>query len=184
MMALIGSGLLALSVAATALAVNRLYPVEVREYDVDGVRHLEKVYELSPEADPEDIPVGNFDQDGVLYRLLDITKKSKTDTDTREYTEEITLDSATSNLDSILPTLAPEREVTTADGYKGVLTLDKDSVSVEAKGFQSSAKTFTATRTYADLTDCDLSLVPKSVDEGGVTLTLSDVRCTSGKFNP
>lgn len=67
-------------------------------------------------------------------------------------------------------------EVTTEDGYTGVLTLDTASIKVEAAGYKSSSRTVTATRSYPNLSDADTSLIPKTIEDGGRTMTLADVQ--------
>lgn len=47
---------------------------------------------------------------------------------------------------------------------------------MEADGYQTSSRTVTATRSYPNLPDADASLIPKTTQEGGRTLTLTDVQ--------
>ena len=75
-----------------------------------------------------------------------------------------------------MPQLAAERTVTTEDGYTGTLVLDTSSIKVEAAGYNTSSKTVTATRTYPNLSDADVSFVPKSITDPGRTMELADVQ--------
>ncbi len=86
--------------------------------------------------------------------------------------------SDTNNLGEILKRLDLQREVVTQDGYTGKLTLDTASIAVEADGYKSSSYTVTASRSYPSLSDADLSLVPKTIQENGRTLMLSNVEWT------
>ena len=138
-----------------------LYPTEVLEYtagDFDELR-VSKTYELSPTDDPALIPTGDFERSGRVYTLLDIIKEDQTETDTKEHIEVITLETDTSDMAEILQLLEPELEITTEDGYTGVLTPDYPSIQVEASGLSSA----------------DVSLIPKTTEEGGRTLSLADV---------
>ena len=54
---------------------------------------------------------------------------------------------------------------------------------MEAAGYASSTRAVSATRTYPNLSDADVSLVPKTVEESGRTLTLSDVKWESAAAN-
>ena len=128
-----------------------LYPVEVLEY-TEGDRaepRISKTYELSPMDDPALIPTGDFERSGCLYTLLDIVKEDQTETDSKYYTETVTLDSKSKDMEEIMPLLAATCEAVTEDGYTGLLTLD---------------------------TEADVSLVPKSIEDSGRTLTLADVQ--------
>ena len=64
----------------------------------------------------------------------------------------------------------------TEEGFTGTLTLDLDSIKTEAAGYGSSTQPVTATRTYPNLANQDLNHLPKSITEGGRTLTLQDVQ--------
>ena len=160
-----------------------LYPVEVLEY-TEGDRaepRISKTYELSPMDDPALIPTGDFERSGCLYTLLDIVKEDQTETDSKYYTETVTLDSKSKDMEEIMPLLAATCEAVTEDGYTGLLTLDTASIQVEAPGYATSTRNVSATRSYPNLSEADLSLIPKSIEEKGKTLTLADVQWSSSE---
>ena len=80
--------------------------------------------------------------------------------------------------------LEPKLEVRTEDGYEGILSLDYTTIQVEAAGYGTSSRTVTAERTYPNLSDADVSLIPKSVNENGRTLTLADVSWQEAAADP
>lgn len=172
---------LACAMTCPALAAEgpaALYPVEVLEYtagDLDELR-ISKTYELSPMDDPALIPTEDFERSGRLYTLLDVIKEDQTETDSKYYTETVTLDSKSKDMEDIMPMLAATCEATTEDGYTGVLTLDTASIQVEASGYGTSTRNVSATRSYPNLSEADVSLVPKSIEDSGRTLTLADVQ--------
>ena len=170
------TALLACSLAIPAMAADVLYPVEVTEYMEGDSSRLKKIYVLAPTDDPSLIPTEDFDREGQTYTLLDITRQDQVETDTRDYTETVTLESKTKDMDAILPQLTATLEVDTEEGYTGVLTLDTASIRVEAAGYSTSTRTVTAARTYPNLSDADVSLIPKSIEDGGTTLELADVQ--------
>ena len=160
-----------------ALAAEQHYPTSVEEYtDPLGEPRINKVYQLSLSDDPSGIPTGDFDRNGRHYYLLDLTRQDEVGVDTQTHTETITMDSDTGDLSAILNRLDGEMDVTTGDGYTGTLILDHTSVKVEVKGYQTSTRNLSATRTYPSLSDADLSLIPKSIEDNGKTLTLADVQ--------
>ncbi len=168
-----------------ALAADRstacYYPVEVESYtagDFDQPR-IRKVYQLSLSDDPAGIPTEDFEEYGKTFHLMEMTRKPEVGVDTQPLTKTVTTDSTTGDLGEILKQLDPEIEAETEDGYVGVLKLDYNSVKAEAKGYKTSTRSLSATRTYPNLSDADLSLVPKTVTEGGRTLTLADVKWSS-----
>ena len=161
--------------AAATLPSSMVYPSEVRAREENGVYYLEKVYCLSTKDDPAAIPTEDFDREGHSYTLLDILKNDQTETDTKDYIEIVTANSETKDMAEIIKALAPELEVITEDGYTGILTPDYTNITVEAAGYKTSSWTVSATRTYPNLSDADISLIPKTTEDSGRTLTLADV---------
>ena len=87
--------------------------------------------------------------------------------DVQTHTETVTLDSDTGVLSEVLKRLDSEMEFTTEDGHTGTLALDHTSVTV---------RSLSATRIYPSLSDADLSLIPKSIEDSGKILELADVQ--------
>ncbi len=96
--------------------------------------------------------------------------------DTRDCTKTVTQPSETNDMEKVLQTLDAELEVTDEDGYTGTLRLDHTSVQVTADGYATKTQPLSASRSYPNLSEADVSLIPKSVTEGGKTLTLGDVQ--------
>ena len=162
--------------AASAPSPSAVYPAEVRESEENGVHRIEKVYYLTRRDDPAAIPTGDFDREGRTYTLLDVLKNDQSETDSKEHIEVVTVESSTDNMTEIIQQLEPALEVTTEDGYSGVLTPDYPGVKVEVVGYKTSSRTVTASRSYPNLSDADASLIPKTISDGGRTLTLADVQ--------
>lgn len=157
------------------------YPISVEEYtagDLDEPR-IEKVYQLSLSDDPSGIPTEDFVRNGRLYYLLDMTRKDEVGVDTKPHTETVTRPSDTNDMEKILQGLEAEMEATTEDGYTGVLRLDHTSVQVTTDGYATRTQALSASRSYPNLSEADISLIPKSIEEKGKTLTLADVQWSS-----
>ena len=150
-------------------------PTSVEEYGEGDQLRVKRVYQLSPVDDPEGIPTADFERGGYVYHLLDQSRQEIAGQHSRPLTKTVTKSSDTDNTEKILKKLDAEMSVTTEDGYSGTLRLDHTSVRVTAAGYASKDKTVTATRTYSNLSDADLSLIPKTITENGKTLTLDDV---------
>ena len=58
----------------------------------------------------------------------------------------------------------------------GTLTLRLDTVQVEPSGYGSSTKQLSVKRSYPNLAEQDTQYIPKSIEDGGRTLTLSDIQ--------
>ena len=154
---------------------TQFLPASVEEYGEGDQLRVKRVYQLSPVDDPEGIPTADFERGGYVYHLLDQSRQEITGQHSRPLTKTVTKSSDTDNTEKILKKLDAEMSVTTEDGYSGTLRLDHTSVRVTAAGYASKDKTVTATRTYSNLSDADLSLIPKTIKENGKTLTLDDV---------
>ena len=79
-------------------------------------------------------------------------------------------------MESVLALLPQEREFITDDGLMGTLTLRLDTVQVEPSGYGSSTKQLSVKRSYPNLAEQDTQYIPKSIEDGGRTLTLSDIQ--------
>ena len=168
---------LGLTLAPAMASGGPFYPIKVDEYTygpLDELR-ISKVYQLSLSDDPSGIPTEDFERGGRRYYLLDMIKEDEIGVDTQDYTDTITMDSDTNDLSKILKQLEPHREVTTEDGHTGLLALDYTSVKVEAKGYKTNTRSLSATRTYPNLAGQDTQYIPKTIQDGGRTLTLQDV---------
>ncbi|MCQ4866162.1 hypothetical protein [Pseudoflavonifractor phocaeensis] len=169
-----------LSQALEGAEEQAVYPVEVRETDAGGYRRLERVYILQAGDDPAVIPMNDFTREGYQFSLLDMLREDQTETETKEHTELITLSSDSKDMGKILELLENTREITTQDGFSGLLALDTKSISVEASGYQSKSSTVSASRTYPSLSDADVALIPKTVQDSGRTLELAGVDWQTG----
>lgn len=151
-----------------------LVPLEIHtEQMADGCL-LEKVYRLSGSESPQDISTADCEYEGRRYTFREL-RQEELKTDSKPYSETVESESTTDRLEEILKTLAPELLAETEDGYSGVLQLAPAEITITPKGYQSYSRTVTATRTYPNLSDADTSLLPKTVQENGRTLTLAGV---------
>jgi len=165
---------LALPVSALAAETAAVcYPTSVTRSE-DGTE-LKKIYDLAPEEDPAGIPRSDFEQDGFRYTLTDLLKQELPEHEERQHTETVSLPSKNKDMASVLDLLPQEREFVTDDGLMGTLTLQLDTVRVEVAGYGSSTKTVTATRTYPGLANQDTQYIPKTIQDGGNSMTLQTV---------
>ena len=168
--------ILSLACIPSALAADAsaaCYPTSVTRSE-DG-REIRKIYDLGPQEDPAGIPRSDFQQDGVLYTLIDLLKQELPENESRQHVETVTLESKNKDMASVLELLPQQREFATSDGLSGTLTLQLDTVQVEASGYGSSTRAVNVTRSYPNLAGQDTSYIPKTIQDGGRTLTLQDI---------
>ena len=174
--------LIAAALLPTALAaepfpavteVQVCYPTSVTRSE-DGAE-IRKVYDLSPEQDPAGIPRSDFEQDGFHYTLTDLLQQELPEHESRPHTETVSLESKSKDMESVLALLPQEKEFVTEDGLSGTLSLQLDTVQVEAAGCGSSTREVSATRSYPNLASQDTASIPKSIEEDGRILTLQNI---------
>ena len=173
-MALAPSALAAeVGIAEAGTTPQVCYPTSVTRSE-DGTE-IRKYYDLSPEEDPAGIPRSDFEQDGFRYTLTDLLKQELPENESRQHTETVSLESKSKDMEAVLTLLPQEKEFVTEDGLSGTLTLQLDTVQVEAAGYGSSTREVSATRSYPNLASQDTANIPKSIEEDGRTLTLQDI---------
>ena len=178
--------ILALTVTTAAFAdeppeptqASPCYPTAVSRTEDGG--EIRKMYDLGPEDDPAGIPRSDFEQDGFHYTLTDLLRQELPANESRQHTETVSVPSQSKDMGAVLALLPQTKEFITDDGLSGVLTLKLDTVNVEVSGYGSTTKNLTATRTYPGLSDQDTQYIPKSVEDGGSTLTLQTVNWQTG----
>ncbi len=150
------------------------YPTAIDVRD-EGAE-IRKIYDLSPEADPAGIPRMDFEHAGFSYTFVDLLKQELPEYEERTHTESVTLNSKKKDMESVLSLLPEQKEFVTDDGLSGILPLQLDTVQVETAGYGKSTKQVSVTRNYPNQVSQDTENIPKSIDDGGKTLTLSDIK--------
>lgn len=159
-------------------AESPLYPTAIDEYSEGEHLRIEKTYILASEEDVPLIPTDDFEREGYRCTLIDIVCRHDTETDAKPHRETVTAEADSSNVEDARSLFDDTLTAETEDGYSGELRLDEDSIAVSPSGYGVSTRAVSATRSYPSLSDADISLLPKSIDEDGRTLTLADVQWT------
>jgi hypothetical protein len=153
---------------------DELYPVEVIQ-DVEK-QEIRKIYELSPETDPSLIPRDDFEQGGYAYAMTDILREVVIGEEFKAVTMTETAESKKNDMDTILALLPQYKEVEDEDGFTGSLLLNTATIKAEVAGYGSGNSEYSVTRSYPNLSDADTQYLPKTIDDGGRTLNLTDVQ--------
>ena len=165
-------------------SVSTAYPISI-QYPTEEGGVITRTYEVQSKDEIALLPREDMTYQGHVYQFQDISVEEIPFHDEKPYVEVVTGESSSKDADTIIATLEPQHEFTTEDGYTGTLTLDKNSLSTEVTGYGYSSKTKSVTKTYTGLADQDLAYIPKTVTEGGVTYSLTDVSwSTNSNYNP
>lgn len=154
-----------------------IYPVDVI-YHPENIE-IRKVYELPTNADPSKLPHDSFERENILYECSDILREVIIGEETKTQTETETVESKKNDMETILGLFPESKDIVTEDGFIGTLLLRPSTIKAEVSGYGSSSSEVTITRSYPNLSDADTQYIPKTVDEGGKTYTLSDVQWQS-----
>ena len=162
------------AVSPTATPKEVCYPTSIDVRD-EGAE-IRKIYDLSPDADPAGIPRADFEHAGFYYTFVDLLKQELPEYEERSHTESVTLNSKSKDMESVLALLPEQKEFVTDDGLAGILSLQLDTVQVETAGYGKSTKQVSVTRNYPNQVSQDTENIPKTIDDGGKTLTLADIK--------
>lgn len=161
-------------VTNTTAVPKAVYPTSIDVRD-EGAE-IRKTYDLAPDADPAGIPRTDFEHAGFYYTFVDLLKQELPEYEERTHTESVSLNSKKKDMESILELLPKQKEFVTDDGLSGILDLQLDTVQVETAGYGKSTKQVSVTRNYPNQVSQDTENIPKTIDDGGKTLTLADIK--------
>ena len=168
--------LLALSTfAISALADDALTPQEIVQSTVDDYTVVEKIYVLPKGNDEALIPTESYTENEVKFEYVETKVHDNSEEDTKEHVENVSYHTSTNDAEAVVALFAPTLEITTEDGYIGTLTFDHSTLELTPAGYSSRKFTVTEERSYPNLASADTSLVPKTIDKDGTTLTLANI---------
>lgn len=180
--ALMMTAILAGTMAVNASALS--YPIAVQYPTTEGGL-ICKTYAVKTVEEIESLDHGDIEYQGTVYHFQDMTVEELPFHDEKNYIQTVTGESDTKDSAAILALLDVQKEVSTEDGYIGTLDIDTSSLTTEVTAYGSTSKTKTVTRTYNGLSGADLSFIPKTVTDSGVTCSLVDVAWTENTtYNP
>lgn len=161
-------------------------PVSQTEANINGRQVLTKVFEVSPDVDPESLKESGIVIGGYEYTLSSFTKETATKEATKSVTSEqtITLKSSNKN-DAYVEALKelPQTIEYTEDGYAGEISLVASSVEVAETGRSSHKASDVQTKKYT-LSYNDDSLVPATISVNGKTYTRTSLSWADGAYGP
>lgn len=168
--------LLALSTfAISALADDALTPQEIVQSTVDDYTVVEKIYVLPKGSDEALIPTESYTENEVEYEYVETKVHDNAEEDTKDHVENISYHTSTNDAEAVIALFAPTAEITTEDGYFGILAFDHSTLELTPAGYSSRKFTVTEERSYPNLASADTSLVPKTINKDGTTLTLANI---------
>lgn len=161
--------------AISALADDALTPQEIVQSTVDDYTVVEKIYVLPKGSDESLIPTESYTENEVEFEYVKTKVHDNSEEDTKEHVENVSYHTSTNDAEAVVALFTPTLEITTEDGYIGTLTFDHATLELTPAGYSSRKFTVTEERSYPNLASADTSLVPKTIDKDGTTLTLANI---------
>ena len=159
-----------------------LYPVRVSENREHNRREIIRTYELAGQQSADHISREPFEREGFRFELADIVRSEMLSFDSRDHIETITINTENNDLATILRLLSGTLEYKSDDGFIGMLTLDVSTITIESAGTRTTSSTSRRTREFPHLPSPDLSLIPRTINEGGITFNLENVEWRDGNM--
>ena len=155
----------------TALAAE---PVSSYRVNEDGRELIIKTFEITPDADPQELIEPEFTEKGFTFAYLEI----KTDEVTSHHSKEISVtrdaESGSNKNSDIISKFEPYIDQD-EDGMVGRLHLDTGSFDTKVKGYTTQSYTVSATREYGGFAYSDPSGIPQTTEKDGMTLHITGV---------
>lgn len=164
-----------LCITASVSAAAFSEPAEIVKGESNGLKTIQKVYIVPNTETADNIPKDEFFEDEIHYTFTELLTQDNTQEDVKEHTEKISIYSDTKDTQKIIAKFKPTMEISTEDGYSGVLEFDYQTLNVVSAGTGKQSYTITENRSYPNLMDADTSLVPKSISKDGATLNLTNI---------
>jgi hypothetical protein len=158
---------------AGSTADSEILPIEVTQ-STDGME-IRKVYELSPDTDPERLPREGFERNGIIYSCADIMREVLIGDEFKTMTVSERAESKKDDTEAVLEVLPEFKEVEEEDGFAGKLYLDMESIESEASGYGNASTPYTVSKSYPNLPSNDPYHVPKTLDDNGQVLQLQGI---------
>lgn len=181
-----GPGNAGAEIASSPTRQTMEVPVSQTEANINGRQMLTKVFEVSPDTDPESLKEYGLVIGGYEYTLSSFTKETATKEDTKSVSKDQTIALKSSNkndayleaLKSFSQTIAFDE-----DGYAGELNLIAATIEVSETGRSTQKASDVKTKTYTFDYNDD-SLVPASITVGGKTYNRMSVSWSDGAYGP
>lgn len=155
-----------------------VYPVDVQKSKLEnGIYAIEKVYEITGQESPDEIPQAPFELDGIAYKCVEVLRENyMPETEMRQQTETVSVTSKSKEWEDLQTVLPASRAYRDDSGYSGTLKLDPGSIKTTVAGYGKTSKTVSMTQRYPGLASADLQSVPKTMSNNGITYALTDVQ--------
>lgn len=142
---------------------------------IDEKPIITKIYETSPEVNPDTLIESNIKDKIYEYVFDNIKKEELPYIDTKEETQTITIQSNTDDLNKNIKNFDSTIDYN-QNGYTGKLYLDTKSIVTKATNYITKTNKINETKTYTNMAYNDPSLIPATIQKDGKLLTLSNIQ--------
>lgn len=154
---------------------DELIPNNVIRNDLEnGSKEIIKVYELSSK-DEFLVDVNDFSEDETIYKYLVTNSNEILETEEKNVTHEIQVETPTNDRNVILSKYDLSIEYKDNDHFTGEIQLDLDSLNTKVKGYTTKYYKVYENRSYPNLPTNDVAYIPKTINANGYTYTSSNI---------
>lgn len=150
--------------------------VDLRTYEKDGMKYIEKTYVIDVDEEISDVANGTFELDGYNYFQVDIKSEPIVQTEEKKVEEWKKTSVSAQGSSEIVRKLGETIKYEDEEGFHGELKPDMGSVKYSVSGYTSKTMTKSGSRMFYSLPTMDTSQITKTIWQDGVQLKLVDIR--------
>ncbi len=150
-------------------------PLEVVKGKTGELQTVSKVYVLSKNDEPSVIPTEGFTEDGIEYGFVELQHEDNSVEESKPHTEVVSIHTSSGDTETVMAKFKSEIQADTGDGFNGTLSIEPDTLKIEAAGYGTESYTVSETRSYPNLSAADTSQVPKTINKDGSVLNLTNI---------
>jgi len=125
------------------------------------------------------LPTDAFSFGGQDFIFYGIQRQEAEDLTKRDHIKQVSVETRTSDINTIMSELQPRRWYSSNDGFIGYLTLNHETITTNPMPYRRGSRSITDTRNYTNLAFGDIGQIARSITRNGVELILVDVNWTS-----
>lgn len=150
--------------------------VDMKSYEKDGMRYIEKTYVIDTDADLSDVADGTFELDGYSYSQIDIKSQPVIHKEKKEVCQTKNVLVPSQGAAGIFEKIGKTLEYTDETGFSGKLEPDLNHVRYQVTGYTHKTMTKNGSQMFYNLPSMDTAQIPKSIWRDGIRLSLIDVQ--------
>jgi len=144
---------------------------------------ITKTYFISEYENPAEIITDDFVENGITYALVRMTREENPIMEGRMHTEVVQVELSTDDISAVLSALGDIIQFSDDFGFQGELRLRPETIRTEIAGHRNEGFTSRETRSFLNLPNNDIALIPRTISVNNQTYYLVDVQWTETRHD-